>query len=153
VNDLTKMATELHRARLLLEYQKKIVQDERLAWEQAHAGELAVLAETERAVRAADANLRAAALMEYQASGEKRPTEGVEVKLVTRLDYSEQQAFDWAKSSGMALALDKKAFEAIAKGAKLGFVRVEQRPQVTVATDLGKVLVTEPVLETERAPF
>ena len=93
------------------------------------------LAETE-------ASLRADALVEYNRTGNRKPAPGVEVKLFEVLTYDAMKAFAWAKEHQVALSLDKKLFESLAKsdGNRPDFVAVNQEPRSQIATDLDKAL-------------
>jgi hypothetical protein len=55
------------------------------------------------------------------------------------LVYDAAEALEWAKAHDMALALDKKAFETIAKASPLPFVTVEESVTVTLPTDTTKL--------------
>ena len=57
--------------------------------------------------------------------------------MFTVRDYPEDKAFAWAKESGLALALDKKAFEKSASVQPLDFVTVREEPKVTISSDLS----------------
>jgi len=84
----------------------------------------------------AEAAVRVAAI----ASGEKNPAPGVSVVQSTVLRYEAAHALTWAKEHGMALALDKKAFDAIAKAGQVPFVTIEQVPSARIAVDLTAAL-------------
>lgn len=118
------------------------------------------------ALTAAEHELRALAEATYKTTGDKKPAPGVAIKVGQALVYDASQALAWAQQSGLALvpeSLDVKAFEKIAKATALPFVRYEEKPAVTLATDMDKALavasvtgsVTEPTPEpaTEEAPF
>ena len=66
----------------------------------------------------------------------KTPAVGVGIREVTKLNYDGKVAFDWAKAHKMALQLDKKAFEKIARADTPDFVTISQEPQATIATNL-----------------
>ncbi len=80
--------------------------------------------------------LRELTLQAYAETGNKTPAVGVGIREVTKLNYDGKVAFDWAKSHKMALQLDKKAFEKIAKADTPDFVTISQEPQATIATNL-----------------
>ena len=84
--------------------------------------------------------LRDMTVSEYNKTGSKAPAPGVGIREITKLDYDGKIAFDWAKAHEMALMLDTKAFEKIAKADPPDFVKITTRPQATIATDLGKAL-------------
>jgi len=84
----------------------------------------------------AEAKLRELTLQAYAETGDKAPAPGVGIRERTVLTYDGKVAFDWAKSHKMALQLDKKAFEKIAKVSDLDFVDVATEPIATIATTL-----------------
>lgn len=65
---------------------------------------------------------------------------GVNVRTMTRLVYDDAEAFAWAVKHGLALALDRKVFEGIARVQRPAFVQVTSYPVACVATDLDKAL-------------
>lgn len=91
----------------------------------------------------AEVELRSAALKEFEATGNKKPVAGVEVKLFEELHFDHDVALAWAREHNIALLperLDVKTFEKVAKTTKPDFVTVVERPQVTLAKDLDKAL-------------
>jgi hypothetical protein len=106
------------------------------------------LADEKKAVEAAEANARALLLVHYNATKEKAPVEGAEVKLGKVYKYSVERAFEWAKKTGMCLipeSLDEAAFLKIAKATPLPFVTVEEERKAFLATKLNPALLAEPV--------
>ena len=83
-----------------------------------------------------ETKLRDLTLQAYAETGNKAPALGVGIRERTVLTYDGKVAFDWAKSHKMALQLDKKAFEKIAKVSDLDFVDVATEPIATIATTL-----------------
>ena len=113
---------------------------ERKAWQESHA-ELCESYDTAKAdLMEQEQTLRDTVVPVYQQTGNKAPAPGVGVRIITELAYEPAQALDWAKSHEMALALDKRAFESIAKVQCLEFVRRVMVPQATIATNLDKAL-------------
>lgn len=95
------------------------------------------------AMQKAERDVKALAEAIFRDTGDAHPAPGVTIKLFTKLRYSAQQAFAWAKQTGMALtpeSLDAKAFEKIAKATALPFVTTETDPRVTIAQDLDAAL-------------
>jgi len=86
------------------------------------------------AVIEAEATLRELAFEIYQRTGQKTVHPGVKIREVTQLTYDPKRALEWAMEHRMALTLDAKAFEKIAKAAHLPFVQVTVEPQATLAT-------------------
>jgi len=87
----------------------------------------------------AESRLRQLAEDAYRQTNDKNPVAGVKIRLVTKLNYDPQDALNWAIEHKLALALDTKAFEKIAKTSPMDFVLVESVPQATIARDLGAV--------------
>lgn len=126
----------LAKARNILAERKAVVDAKRAEFEATIAAELAALDEAKAEVDAATEAVKAVAMAEFAASGTKK-FDGYEVKVFTKLEYSEDAAFAWAKESGIALTLDKKAFEKVAKATALPFVTEVAEPRVQIATDLS----------------
>ena len=84
--------------------------------------------------------LRDMTLAAYHKTGSKHPAPGVEVRLVQQLDYDPALALIWAMDKRLALRLDPKAFEKLAKAMPLDFVTITEVPQATIAGDLDAVL-------------
>lgn len=84
----------------------------------------------------AESLLRELTLLAFAETGDKAPAVGVGIREVTKLEYDGKVAFDWAKAHKMALKLDTKAFEKIAKVSPPDFVKIITEPQATIATNL-----------------
>ncbi len=109
----------------------------------------------ERAVAADEEDVRRQALAYYQSATEapdrKCPAPGVTVKVFQVVTYNPREALAWARSSGLALALDKAAFERIAKGSYpegpdwegKQIVQMTEEPRCQIATDLDAALKKE----------
>lgn len=91
------------------------------------------------AVSEAEDILRELTLQAYAETGNKAPEVGVGVRDQTVLNYDGKVAFDWAKAHKMALKLDTKAFEKIAKADPPDFVKITAEPQATIATELKRI--------------
>ena len=68
--------------------------------------------------------------------GIKKLTGGIGIRVGSSLDYDSNQAFTWAKEHSLCLALDKKAFEKIAKSQELDFVKKEEKVSVTFPKEI-----------------
>lgn len=91
----------------------------------------------------AEAACKALVIAHFEATGEKKPVPGVEVKEKVNLIYDDAEALEWARSTKMALlpeSLDVKAFEKIAKATKIPFIVEIVEPQAQIASDLEKAL-------------
>jgi|TARA_Y100000310_G_scaffold344765_1_gene459335 hypothetical protein len=80
--------------------------------------------------------IRETALAHYAVDGNKKPSPGVGIRVSTKLDYTPANALAWAKEHSIALSLDKRAFEKIAKVDTPEFVTVTEEPQATIAREL-----------------
>jgi len=137
-----ELIEQLHRARLTLASLHAEVAQAEEAFNAAHGDlfqrrELAVIEADE-----ATAGLRKAALTAFKETGDLHPLPGVNVRMMTRLEYEDEEAFRWATTHKMALKLDAREFEKLAKAApaRFEFVRIYQEPSTAIAGDLGPVL-------------
>lgn len=90
-------------------------------------------------------DIKAGALDEYATTGDKKPHPAVQVKLFSKLQYDEQQAYEYCLDSlPQALKLDKRTFEQYAKGvakvAPVAFVETVFEPRAQIASDLSEYL-------------
>ena len=76
--------------------------------------------------------LKELALIEYSETGEKKLGYGVGIRVFKKMEYEEAMAFSWAKEHNMALSLDKRAFEKMARVDKPDFVVINEVPQATI---------------------
>ena len=79
-----------------------------------------------------ETEIREMALNEYCETGEKKLKFGVGIRILKQLLYEEAEAFAWAKEHSMALNLDKRAFDKIARADKMDFVQIKEVPQATL---------------------
>ena len=99
------------------------------------------VSEARIAVSLAEDKLRQAALAHYAENpGTKKLPFGVGVRVVSSLEYDSAAAFAWAIEHKMALVLDKKVFESIAKTSAIPFVTTSETVTVTLPTDTAKLL-------------
>ena len=80
--------------------------------------------------------LRGLTLQAYAETGNKTPADGVGIREVTKLDYDTKTAYNWAVEHSMALNLDKRGFEKIAKVSPPDFVTITKEPQATISQNL-----------------
>ena len=95
---------------------------------------------SKNAVAELDAKVRAAAVAQFADTQNKKPVEGVTVQVTNVLRYKSEEALEWAKESGLCLALDSKAFEKIAKATPIPCVTLATEVKATIATDLSLYL-------------
>ena len=109
-------------------------------WETQHADLLNSVGLLGQQQGEAETRLRELTLQAYAETGNKAPAEGVGIRERTVLTYDGKVAFDWAKAHKMALQLDKKAFEKIAKADTPDFVKVSTEAIATIATELNNLI-------------
>ena len=107
-------------------------------WEIENRVLLEATADSIARVAEEEAKLRELVLQSYRDTLEKAPAPGVSVKVLQTLDYNPQDALNWALQHHIALTLDKKAFENIAKTTPLDFVTIKEEPRAQIATDLSE---------------
>lgn len=109
-------------------------------WKRDNAPLLKIAEDAAAEAQEAESKLREMTLEVYAETGDKAPVPGVGVREMERLVYPEGLAFEWATAKGLALTLDKKAFEKIARATHIPFVTKQPEATATIATDLQKVL-------------
>lgn len=113
------------------------VQHLREAWATHYAHLLQEEAFQKQAVRHVEEALRRLAIEMYQATGSKELASGVRVREMTRLTYDPQDALTWAIEHRIALMLDSKTFDALARVTALPFVTYWVEPQATLSPCLS----------------
>ena len=79
----------------------------------------------------------------YELTKEKENINGLGIRVVQDVEFSNEEAFAWALEHKMALALDNKAFTKIAKIQDIPFVQITERPTATISRELGKIQAEE----------
>jgi hypothetical protein len=124
------------------------VQQLREDWATQYATLLQDEALHKQTVHQAEATLRTLAIAIYQSTDRKEIAPGVKVREITRLIYDPQEALTWAIAHQMALMLDVKAFEQLAKVTVLPFVTKTTALQATLSPCLpGEQPAGTPVQE------
>ena len=93
-------------------------------------------------VTALEAEIRAAALAEYEVTKEKRPCPGVEIKMNKAVGFSPEKAIEWAKLHRMALvpeSLNEKEYHNLVLNGHAPGV-VTEAPVATIARNLAAAL-------------
>lgn len=137
MNELTVALLTLRETREQEAAAKATVKNARDAFEASIADTLSAATDATNARELAEATVRGLAVAVYLESGNKAPAKGVSVVESSKLKYDAEQAFQWATEHKVALALDTKAFEKIAKASPLPFVTTEVTPSARIATDLS----------------
>lgn len=79
-----------------------------------------------------ESEIKELAIKEYTKTGNKKLECGVGIRVRSRFIYEEEAALHWAQNHNLALKLDKKAFESIAKTQALLFVEQREIPTATI---------------------
>lgn len=137
--DLVEQVQSRRRVLAVLKLQKA---ESLQRWEIAEEELLANERAFQKAVDEAEAMLRAAALEFYLKTGSKAPCPGVDIRVVTRVDFDPKVALKWAKEHDWALKLDEGEFKKLAVTLPEGQVpaRISSEATVTIAQDLEKAL-------------
>jgi len=92
------------------------------------------LSACQEALAVVESEVRDHAIVIYHLSGEKKLAGGVGIRVMEKIEYAPEEALGWAKEHKMALQLDKKAFERIAKAQKgeLNFVKFTEEAIATL---------------------
>ena len=136
IDQLQEQIKVVAKARLMAQGAAKIKVDAYTDWLEQNKVMIKVASTMLQVAQDEEVKLRELTLQAYAETGDKAPAPGVGIRERTVLTYDGKVAFDWAKSHKMALQLDKKAFEKIAKVSDLDFVDVTTEPIATIATTL-----------------
>jgi hypothetical protein len=117
----------------------KAVSEARILWEEENKVIIQDSLNASIACMEAEAKLRELTLNAFNQTGDKTLIPGVKIRMLTKFEYDPRMAFKWAIEHSMALSLDTRAFEKIAKASPPDFVTVNQVPQATIATELKEV--------------
>ena len=84
----------------------------------------------------AEQALRCQAIRDYD--GDKRPHEKASIRIVTVVDYDEEEALEHCRQHlPQALRLDKRIFVKAARAVPPPFVTIVEEPRATIARDLS----------------
>lgn len=72
----------------------------------------------------------------YAKDGIKKRDGGIGIRVMQNLEYDDAVAFEWAKEHKLCLALDVKAFKAVAKTQSLDFVKETKSITVTFPKEI-----------------
>ena len=138
---LEEQIKEIAQLRETVDKLKKWKSEAMMAWEKEHEKQLSDIVIEAAKLAEAETKLREQAVELFKTTGNKQVADGVGIRETEKLEYDEKQAFEWAKEHVMALSLDKKAFDKIAKASPMEFVKVVSVPTAAIATDLSKYLI------------
>ncbi len=137
---LRDQVRRVHEARLGSRILQERLEAERQLFMEQHAELVRLAGAALKMLATEEESLRVLAVARFKATGEKHPTPGVDIRLMKQVEYDVGAAFAWAKSTGMALTLDKKAFEKIAIAGRLTVATIAEVPRATIAQDLTEAI-------------
>ena len=146
--DLLEQVKELQERRLAVEAVDDVVKLAKAAWEIDNKELLASQEQQKVQLNELEMKVRTAAVQGYELDGAKERCPGVSIKIFEELRYDPKKALAWAIAHSMALKLEARGFEKVAKVQDIDFVEKREVAKAMVAQDLGKVLET---VETEAA--
>lgn len=98
-------------------------------------------------IKTEEAFIRRDAVTEFTKTGNKKPASGLQIKIVEKLTYPEEEAVKWAIANNApgVLKIAKSKFDKAmkgeaAKGTAPEFLTVTKEPQAQIAADLRKVI-------------
>lgn len=101
-------------------------------FEKSNGGLFEVMRNKQEELTAIEESLRVVALEEYEKTKEKKLYGGIGIRIAKVLGYNDKEALDWAMEHNMALQLNKRAFEKIAKSTPIEFVTIKDAPKATI---------------------
>jgi len=119
----------------------------RQAWLEENAELIMKRSALDDQIKAEEGFIRRDAVEEFVKTGNKKPAPGLQIKIVEKLEYPEEDAVKWATYNNAlgVLKIAKSKFDAAmkgeaAKGTAPVFVTFSKGPQAQIATDLRKAI-------------
>jgi len=119
----------------------------RQAWLEENAELIMKRSALDDQIKAEEGFIRRDAVEEFVKTGNKKPAPGLQIKIVEKLEYPEEDAVKWATYNNAlgVLKIAKSKFDAAmkgeaAKGTAPAFVTFSKGPQAQIATDLRKAI-------------
>jgi len=141
MSTLKELAAEVADNRNHLAAIQPLLDEAKKEFEEQNAKLIEAIAAAKATIAASEEALRQEALATWAPGQTKKLAHGIGIRETTKLDYEPDEAFNWAVEHGIALALDKKTFETIAKASPPGFVKPVTVVSVTLPTDTYKLQV------------
>ena len=133
---LAMLVLQLEDERAVLAEAKRQLAEHREQFEQDHKSLIGIEGGAKDEVARLERTIKERGATEFAVV--KYPAPGLTNKTYTVLDYKPSEALGWAKEHRIALKLDTKAFEGIAKAEHLDFVEIYSVVKTTIATDLSE---------------
>lgn len=129
-----KILAELRR---MHDKHKEILAEKKTEFEKENQIVIDLIEDIQGRMQASEDLIREEAMLKYKETGEKKLEFGVGIRVMKRLNYDEKEAFSWAKDHSLALALDKRAFEKIAKVDDIDFVETTEEAMATIPKEIN----------------
>lgn len=145
--EITQLKAQLRRVaqlRALSEDMQSGIAERRAAWEKENEMLLTEASACRKTLSEEEGKLRGQTLDIYHATGDKKPVEGVGIRVASGIKYDADEARGWAIRENTAfLVLDRAGFEAYARvivksGREIPGLKIEttETPTATIARDL-----------------
>ena len=140
--NVEKQLEELKAVRERLQEQKDQYNTEYDNFVEQHKELTASIGESKNRIFDLITDIKLEAIKEYEKTGNKTLMGGVKIKLIPQMKYDVDKALKWAIYHEIALSLDKRRFEQlakiedIAKTDDLDFVEIEEIPHATIPTNI-----------------
>ncbi len=131
-SNIVEKLKELCKIRNAVEELSATLRIKKEEWDKANVNEIGGLDMAKKDLVAAETELRELALADYAISKEKKLIGGLGIRVLKKLEYSKDTAFEWAKEHSLCLQLDKRAFEKIAKSQDIKWVEITEVPSATI---------------------
>ena len=133
---MKEMVEELKIKRIELEAAKEEYKSDLIKFDADHKELIEKKIELLKSMATLVNNIQIAALEEYNESGNNKPYPGIGIRVMKKLEYREDDAIKWAKEHDLALSLDTRMFETLAKSLRLDIVKEVDVPKATISTNL-----------------
>lgn len=129
---IAQQVKELGEKRTELEKLQESWRQEQAELEMKNATLLQQIDEIKTNIDALTSTIKEIAIGKFKETGDKVFDGGVKIRIMKKLEYLEENAFGWAMQHKIALKLDKKDFEKIAKIQDIDFVKIIEEPSATI---------------------
>jgi len=134
---MKKELIKLKLTRGRLENVKKAYQEKYDQFQQENRDLLSIIEKHKLRILELEGAIEEFALNVYKETGKKSLDYGVGIRIYKKLEYQPESAFEWALEHKMALQLNKKDFEKIAKTSPMDFVKIIEEPKATMPSEIN----------------
>ena len=136
--DLENQIQKVRELRTIVESKTQEHHELQVAFNQQHQDLIEAKCKAQSDCTQEEAKLREFTLAAWKATGNKKPAQGVGIRVAKVLSYDPRTAKEWAMKNGHdnLLDLNRSRFADAAKALALDFVRIDDEPQATIAKEL-----------------